>query len=220
MIMKTQKTLSGIFIMAGIVMMSVACSSAYYNVLEKVGIEKRDILVDRIDEARDAQEDAKEQFSSALEQFRSVIDVDAGELEDIYDRLNSEYTRSESRADEVRTRIDSVEKVAEDLFEEWEDEIQGYSNTKLASQSRQMLRDTEVEYSKMLKAMRRAESTMSPVLTLFNDQVLFLRHNLNARAIGALKGELASIEKATSELVTEMERSIDEADRFIDSMKQ
>lgn len=220
MMTKHVKSLLVVMLITSITMMSIACSSAYYGALEKFGIEKRDILVDRIDDTRDAQQDAKEQFSSALEQFRSVIDVDAGELEAVYDRLNTEYKRSERQAAEVRTRIDSVEKVANDLFKEWEGEIKSYSDADLARQSRRMLQDTKVEYSKVLKAMQRAEKTMSPVLTLFNDQVLFLRHNLNARAIGALKGELANIEKATAELIKEMERSIDEAGRFIDSMQQ
>ncbi|NNK32316.1 MAG: DUF2959 domain-containing protein [Xanthomonadales bacterium] len=196
-----------------------ACSSAYYSALEKVGIEKRDILIDRIDDTRDAQDEAKEQFTSALEQYRAVIDIDGGELEKTYDRLNAEYERSEQIADEVSNRIDAVEDVAGDLFEEWEREIETYSDAGLARTSRNLLRDTRAEYAQVIRAMKRAEQSMAPVLTLFNDQVLFLRHNLNARAIGALQGELANIERATAELVAEMERSIAEADRFIQSIK-
>ena len=59
---------------------------------------------------------------------------------------------------------------------------------------------------------------MDPVLTLFRDQVLFLRHNLNARAIGSLETELNDIERATANLIGEMERSIAEASRFIDAL--
>lgn len=194
------------------------CASTYYKALEKVGIEKRDILVDRIEDTRDSQADAKEQFSSALEQYRSVVTVDGGDLEGVYDRLNSEYKRSKDRADEVRDRIDSVESVAEDLFEEWEREIGEYSDPKLARRSEKMLAETRSDYAEVISAMHRAEKSMEPVLTLFNDQVLFLRHNLNARAIGALQDELASLEQATETLISEMERSIAEASRFIDSM--
>jgi septal ring factor EnvC (AmiA/AmiB activator) len=82
-----------------------------------------------------------------------------------------------------------------------------------------MLSDTRSEYSKMIRAMQRAEQSMGPVLILFNDQVLFLRHNLNARAIGSLQNELTNIEQATNELIREMEQSINEANRFIDNMK-
>lgn len=203
---------------AACVLALAACTSTYYRALESVGIEKRDILVDRIDDTRDAQSEAKEQFTSALEQYRSVVAFDGGDLEKVYDRLNDEYERSERRAQTVRERIDSVEKVAEDLFEEWETEIEAYSDPDLARQSRSLLADTRTEYGQVIAAMQRAEQTMAPVLTLFNDQVMFLRHNLNARAIGALENELAGIEQATATLVREMERAIAEANRFIASM--
>lgn len=198
---------------------AVGCTSTYYRVLETVGIEKRDILVDRVEDARDAQSEAKEQFSSALEQYRSIVDVDAGELEEVYDRLNAEYERSVDRADAVRERIDAVESVANDLFDEWESELDEYSNPGLRRQSRELLAQTRTEYERLLRAMHRAERSMDPVLTLFNDQVLALRHNLNARAIGALQTELGSIERATATLVDEMEQAIDEASRFLESLE-
>lgn len=209
---------SGVVAIVAGALLLASCTSTYYRALESIGIEKRDILADRIEETRDAQEDAKEQFSSALEQYRSVVDVEGGDLEDIYDRLNAEYERSESRANAVRERIDRVEQVAEDLFEEWEEEIEAYSDPDLAQQSKSLLAQTRSDYGEVLNAMHRAEQTMEPVLTLFNDQVMFLRHNLNARAIGALGDELVSLERATATLVEEMERAIAEASRFIDSM--
>lgn len=205
-------------IAASILMLLSSCSTAYYRALETVGIEKRDILVDRVEDARDAQTDAKEQFISALEQYRSVVAVDGGDLEGTYDRLNGEYERSESRAQAVTDRVDAVQRVAEDLFEEWEDELEEYSDADLRRQSERLLRDTRGEYQQVIAAMRRAEETMAPVLTLFQDQVLVLRHNLNARAIGALENELDSIERATADLIEEMERAIEEASDFIDAM--
>lgn len=204
--------------LALVIALSAGCSSAYYGALEKVGIEKRDILVDRVDDARNAQKDAKEQFESALDQYRSVVAFDGGDLEDTYDRLNDSYEQSARRAAEVSDRIDSVETVAEDLFKEWENEIEDFSDANLARRSRELLGQTRNEYASVLSAMHRAERSMEPVLTLFNDQVMFLRHNLNARAIGSLETELATIEAATADLVRDMERSIAEAGRFIDSM--
>ena len=45
-------TLLGILLVSG-------CETAYYSAMEQVGVHKRDILVDRVDEASEAQEDAK-----------------------------------------------------------------------------------------------------------------------------------------------------------------
>lgn len=202
----------------GLVLSIAACSATYYRALETIGIEKRDILVSRVEDARDAQNAAKEQFQSALEQYQSVVAFDGGELEEVYDRLNASYERSESRAATVSQRIDAVQRVAEDLFAEWEDELDEYSDAGLRRQSEQLLRQTRDRYGEVLAAMRRAESAMAPVLELFQDQVLVLRHNLNARAIGALENELDAIEDATAELIDEMERAIAEASRFIEAM--
>ncbi len=196
-----------------------ACSSAYYKTMEGFGIEKRDILVDRVEEARDAQGDASEQFASALDQFRATVNFDGGDLEKTYDRLNTEYERSVAEAEEVSGRIDAVQDVAEDLFAEWERELDQYSKAELRRTSASLLNDTRSRYKQLMTSMRRAERSMDPVLESFEDQVLFLKHNLNARAIGALRNELDSIERDTATLITQMQKAIDEANAFIDSMK-
>ncbi len=72
----------------------------------------------------------------------------------------------------------------------------------------------------MIRAMRRAESKMDPVLSAFNDQVLFLKHNLNAKAVASLKGELASVETDIAALIREMESSIAEANEFIKTVDE
>jgi hypothetical protein len=194
------------------------CASTYYATMESLGIEKRDILIDRVEEARDAQDDASEQFADALEQFRSVVAFDGGDLEQVYDRLNSEYGQSQTEAEDVSDRIDAVESVAEDLFSEWQTELDEYTRADLRRSSESLLKDTRRRYSQMMKAMRRAEASMEPVLEAFQDQVLVLKHNLNARAIGDLGKELGSIERDTERLISEMQKAIAEADSFIQSM--
>lgn len=196
-----------------------ACSSAYYKTMEGLGIEKRDILVDRVEDARDAQDSASEQFASALDQFRSTVNFDGGDLEKTYDRLNSEYENSVEEAAAVRERIESVEDVAEDLFTEWEKELEQYSRADLRRNSASLLNDTRKRYKQLMTTMHRAERSMEPVLVAFQDQVLVLKHNLNARAIGALRNELDSIERDTANLIAQMQKAIAEANAFIDSME-
>lgn len=196
-----------------------ACSTAYYKTMEGLGIEKRDILIDRVEDARDAQDDASEQFASALDQFRATVNFDGGDLEEVYDRLNAEYEKSAAEAEEVSDRINAVESVAEDLFREWEEELDQYSRADLRRNSASLLNDTRKRYKQLMSSMRRAEQSMEPVLVAFKDQVLVLKHNLNARAIGALRNELASIEKDTANLIRQMQKAIAEANSFIDSME-
>jgi hypothetical protein len=195
------------------------CQSAIYRAYESFGIEKRDLLVSRVSDARDAQTAAKEQFGSALDRFRNVVQIEGGDLERTYDRFNAEYERSKSRAEAVTDRINSVETVAKDLFAEWQDELGQYSNASLRADSQRLLNDTQRRYATMIASMRQAERAMQPVLAKFQDQVLMLKHNLNARAVGSLRNELTSIEQQTASLMKEMERAIAEANKFIDNMK-
>ena len=198
----------------------VSCQTAYYGVMERFGVHKRDMLVDRVQAARDAQEDTKEQFENALEQFRSVVAFEGGELEEKYDRMNSELQRSESKAQEVHQRIDSVEDVAADLFDEWERELDQFADVQLRRASEQQLRETRSRYTQLIGAMHRAEDKLEPVLVPFRDQVLFLKHNLNAQAIASLEDELITVEHNVEQLIREMDASIREADAFIQQMQE
>ncbi len=195
-----------------------ACSSLYYGAWEKVGYHKRDILVSRVKTAKETQEKTKEQFASALDAFIAVSNYKGGDLEKTYRTLNNEYEASKRRAEDLKDRIDKVEGVAEALFDEWEDEIDSYQSARLKADSKRKLRSTRSRYEPMIKAMRRAEGTLEPVILAFRDQVLYLKHNLNARAVAALKGEVASVEQDIKVLITEMQTSIDESTRFIDSL--
>ena len=194
------------------------CASTTIALKEQLGYAKREQLVDGVQDARDAQEEAKEQFNSALEEFIAVTRVDAGELEQAYGRLQRELDRSETRADAVHERIRSVERVAGALFEEWETELEQYSSEDLRRSSREQLDDTRERYEDLLAAMTRAESKMEPVLVAFRDQVLFLKHNLNARAIASLETTVDELEQEIAVLIRDMEASIAEANAFIDSM--
>jgi hypothetical protein len=194
------------------------CAATYLKALETVGFEKRDILVNRIESARDEQASAREHFASALDHYREIVEVDGGEIERIYERLDRDFERSQRSAKDVSDRIDAVRTVASSLFKEWEDEIDNYSDRDLKSRSERLYRDTRSRYQRVINAMERAERSMEPVLTLLNDRVMFARHNLNAIAIGALDVELERVEDATEDLIDEMERAIREADQFIATM--
>ncbi|MEH6577980.1 MAG: DUF2959 family protein [Amphritea sp.] len=79
--------------MSGLPLLS-GCQSAYCSAMEQVGVHKRDILVDRLEDTRDSQDEAQQQFLSALEQFRTVVNFDGGELEKAYNSLQAEYDSS------------------------------------------------------------------------------------------------------------------------------
>jgi chromosome segregation ATPase len=200
------------------ILLHCGCDTVYYNTMEAFGKHKRDILVERVSDARDSQAEAKEQFKSALEEFSSVLNFEGGELEAKYEKLNGEYEKSEAKANAVRSRIQDVKNVATALFKEWAQELEEYSSERLRRVSEQKLEQTRDRYEQLIGAMERAESKIGPVLVAFRDQVLFLKHNLNAQAIASLQEELGTIENNIASLVAEMERSIEEADAFVKAM--
>ncbi|QJD31455.1 DUF2959 family protein [Methylococcus geothermalis] len=187
----------------------------YFQVVESAGRHKRDILVARVDSARGSLEEAKEQFQTALEKFSALTHFDGGALEDVYRQLKIEFDYSTSKALAVRDRIDAVQDVAEALFREWEDELDQYTNRSLRAASRQKLKLTQQHYAQLMSAMRRAEGKIDPVLRVFRDQVLFLKHNLNAQAIASLESELTGMSHGVAGLIQAMERSIDHAEVFM-----
>lgn len=200
-------------------MLLLGCASAYYDALESIGVHKRDIFVDRIEESLEVQKEGQAIFESALEQFKATVDFDGGGLEKAYNLFNDEYEESEEAANAISEHISAVESVADALFEEWSDELDLYTSPSLRRASERQYKSTQKKYQRLLASMRRVEESMQPVLATMRDNVLFLKHNLNARAIDTLKGELGSINRDVSKLVKNMQRSIAEAEAFITTLK-
>ncbi|GLP95374.1 DUF2959 domain-containing protein [Paraferrimonas sedimenticola] len=196
-----------------------ACQSAYYGAWEKVGVHKRDIMVDRVEDAKEAQEEAQQEFSSALEEMQAMLGSDGGDLQRAYEKAADEYESAASAAENVTERINGVESVAEALFDEWQQEIGEISKASLRNTSQRQLRDTQRNYQNLIRSMRRAESKMTPVLTTMKDNMLYLKHNLNARTIGAIEGEFNSLKQDIDGLIKEMNKSIQESNKFIESMQ-
>lgn len=208
-----------IVLIACVALTTAGCQSAYYKTMEMFGRHKRDLLVENVEAARNDQEQAKEQFASALDRFLEVVDWQGGELEAAYRALNDELQDSERAADAVWHEIEDVEDVAADLFAEWEAELDEYTSRDLRRASERALRRTRSEYQQMITAMRQAADRMDPVLDAFGDHVLFLKHNLNARAVASLEGAAVALRGDVARLIEQMEQSIAEANRFIEQME-
>lgn len=211
-----------IYMMATVLLLTgcqAAIQDAYFDMWEKIGFEKREILVDRVEDAQESQQEAQQEFASALEEFSTLINFDGGELEGVYKDLNDRYEDSKASAKTVSTRIDKVESVADSLFREWEAELLEISNTNLRRDSDRKLQNTRKNYADLLVSMRKVEASMAPVLSALQDNVLYLKHNLNANAVGALRGELSTIERDVNILIKEMNAAIAQSDAFIATIK-
>jgi len=190
--------------------------NVYYQSRESLlGHHKRDIVVAQVDLASNSLQDCRDQFVDALDKFKVIVKMKDSPLELRYQQLKSRYDICRNKADQFNQRIQAIEQVSEALFAEWEAELLLYSNRSLRARSQQQLKKSRLQYQRLIKAMQLAESRMQPVLAAFQDQVLFLKHNLNAHAIAALRQEFMDISVDISRLIDLMEKTIREANDFV-----
>ena len=194
------------------------CHSTYYKAMSTLGKEKRDILVSRIKDAKKDQDQTKQKLQTTMESFQALTGFKGGSLEKSYKRLNSDYESAASQAGKLHDKIQSIDQVSNDLFKEWQGEINAMDNGKLKSQDSVMLRNAKVRQATYMRAMHQTEDQIAPVLKTFHDQVLFLKHNLNARAIGSLKNTSAGLQSDVAGLVQSIDASSQEADKLISSL--
>jgi hypothetical protein len=204
-----------LFVTCLVVLCAFGCQKTYYAVWEKLGKEKRHLLKDQVQKARTDQQKASEEFKDVLTRVKELYGFKGGDLEKVYNKLRDDYEKCEKRKDKVEKRIDQVEQIASDLFKEWENEIKEITHKRFKAKSKQALKDTRDRYARLNEAMVKAKSKMEPVLGQLRNYVLYLKHNLNAQAIGALKKEVEDIEVEVGSLIDDIAESINEADDFL-----
>lgn len=201
--------------------LGAGCQSVYNTTLESVfGYEKRELLKKAVTTLRQDQQQAQEEFKDAMTRLKELYTFEGGDLERTYSKIKNAYEGCEAQAKDVHKRIGNMEDIAKSMFTEWEKELQQYSNPVLAENSRRQLQETQARYAQLSRSVRASADSMQPVLAQLKDQVLFLKHNLNAAAIGSLKGEATNIADQIQDLITRMNASIAEADRFIETLAQ
>ncbi len=214
------RSFTGLTLVCGVILLNVSgCGNAMIAAKEAIGIPKREQMVARVTDARDSQTEAKQQFQSALDEFLSVTKVDGGDLEVKYKKFKSEYESSVTAADTVNKRIADVQRVATALFAEWQKEIAEYSSANMKALAQTELASTQAQYDRLLSSMKSAAAKMEKPLANFKDQVLYLKHKLNARAIAGLEGTARDLTTDVAKLIEEMNRSIDESNAFIGQMQ-
>lgn len=200
-------------------LLTTGCRSIYNATMENVfGYEKRELFKKSVTALQEEQKDAQKEFKDAMTRLKELYAFKGGELESVYQKVKTSYERCETEAKDVTGRIESMEDIAGSMFKEWEKEIQQYTNPSLAAASREQLRTTKDRYAQLSKTVRAAESAMQPVLAQLKDNVLFLKHNLNASAIGSLQGEATNIQSQIEQLLVRMNASIAESDSFIKTL--
>jgi chromosome segregation ATPase len=205
--------------LAAAVVPAAGCSSMKYSFWEMFGKEKRDLLKSDLNGLVSDQNAAKQKFGTALDRVKALTHFQGGDLEAEYEKLKSAHEDAAASAKAIDSRISDIETVASDLFDEWKKEDDQMQTASLKDDSERKLAETKRRYDSMHSSMVASRKSMDPALTLLNDQVLYLKHNLNAAAVGSLGTSMADVEKSIASLQQSIEASIREAQGFIDTMQ-
>lgn len=195
-----------------------AARDVKYSAYERFGYEKRDLFKSQVSEVKSDQSDSKQDVADALDQLKRVYGFKGGNLEREYGKLKSRYEDAEKGANEVRVSTARLNTIAEDLFREWTKEIGQMTAADLKAKSQSQLDQTRRKYDAYFAQLKKAEGAMDPVLTKLKDQTLFLKHGLNASAISGLRSEAGRIERDISNLMSEMNQAIAQADELIKTL--
>lgn len=209
----------GVFLPALVFVLFLGGCETVQNGAEPSAQPNRDPLIGEVRDVRTAQQEAKKQFLVTLERLGALIDQGGGEVRSRYESFGDEFQKSESMAAALRERIDHLEERGRLYFERRESSPYGFAARGSDQANGAKLDATHQRYQALLHAMQEVEQDMDPVLTVFRDQLVFAKYNLNAEAIARLQDELPSIEADTAALVGKLDAAIAEADTFIGAMR-
>lgn len=191
---------------------------AKYGAYEMIGYEKRDLFKKEVKSVKNNQEDSQEAFEDALERLQKFYAFKGGRIEKEYNKLKNSYENSLEESHDLSNSIQKLDTVAHDLFIEWKKEIKEITSPDLRKKSSAKLNETRKKYKILYDALKNSEKRMSPLLVKIKDQVLYLKHNLNAGAIEGLRNEGERIQKDIEKLIGEMKDANKEADKFIKTL--
>lgn len=195
------------------------CTTMYYSFWETLGREKRDLLKSNVESAKSDQADVQEEFEDALTHIKRAYGMDGGKLEGVYKQIKSDHEDAVAKSKALSQRIEKIDSIGRDLFEEWAAEIKKISNPRYRQSSDAKLKASKQQFAGLMASLRTSEKKIPPVLKKLEDQVLFLKHNLNAMALGAFKAESQSIEKDIKALTVEMKKSIQASEDFAKTLE-
>jgi hypothetical protein len=192
------------------------CTSVYYQALEHNGIDKRDLLIERIDKVHNAQVAASEQFKRTLLTYRSVVLFQGSAVSERERQLRADLHASQLCARSVRYHLDGVAAVARDFFREWKKEIAQYKDVDAQRRAQASFQRTHDDYEVLYTELEETEARMGPALELLSDQILELEHRTKANSDARA---LAKVEQRFDTLIAQIKRTNEHADQLVGRLR-
>lgn len=193
----------------------LGCSSVYYAAMEQLGWERRDLLVNRVETARDSQSEALTRFLDALGELHDLTQSDAADLPKQFAEFQTAYRAAKAQAVDVQRRVTAVENSGKSLFSEWHADVAATRDSTTRARAQQLCDASEARYRHLLASMQQASAAMPPVLDALGAPLVSLKSNLTPEAVGALQPDLAATAKQVDALASQLEQAIGEANVFV-----
>lgn len=197
-----------------------SCTTVYYKSWELLGREKRDLLSSNIESLKGEQEDAKEEFSDVLERMRSEYVGEKQSLAETYSDFKSDYDDIKDEVDDVTSRLNRIDGLAKALFKEWLVEANEFDSREYRRKSLAKRGETMRSFNKYMKSTRALEAGMNQSLKSLQDEVVFLKHNLNSQIVSQFNVKLATLEKDMEKIIGKIEKSIEGTDSYIKEIRR
>ncbi len=192
-------------------------TGAYYSAMDKVGYERREILADRLQDARASQLEAKEQLGRALSSLRRIDTVPVSGLEDLHADLKHQAGDTKDALNDLRSNIASVDSVARSMFSQWGDDLARINDDTVRRQSAAKMRETQQDYNQLSASLRDTEHRLANVVPALQDQVIVLETSLRAGIRPGKTATLQEVRDQVSSLIEDLQGSIDRTQHFIDA---
>ncbi len=193
---------------------TTSCEPRSYRIWEFLGWEKREILSSEVENVGENQKEIKEDFQSIYERIKTEYDYERDEIDDLYDQLKSDYEKAKNKADRIKASSKKIRQIAKALFAEWEEEAMAISNKNYRKDSLVKLRQAQARFKHLSASLHRSESQLDRVLVQLNDQVLYLKHNLNAKSLALFESEIKLVKNEIDELIKAIEKTIQYSQTF------
>jgi hypothetical protein len=193
------------------------CSTMYYAAMSQLGWERRDILVHRIEVARDSLRATGRALDAAWRTFHAAAAADA-DAAVVPAHLQTAYAHTDASARDAQQHVAAVESAGRALFEAWREDVAGTEDAALRTRDAELYERARARYDSTLAAMRQALAGIPPVLDLLRDQAAFLQRDQGPAARGALRAALAAAVADAGRLQQDIGRAIIEANASVQQL--
>ena len=156
-----------------------ACqSSGYMSSVALTGAESRQHVVEAITEGVSEQQVAEDEFESAGRMLASIQTASEAEASKLYSEYLDQIDRCARHVERFNEQISVLQAGAENLFVDWEAELEQFTSEAIREQSSRRLDAARSGFALLHEELMGVHGQMAASLSTHKDYALYFNHNL------------------------------------------